>query len=91
MEHTYNGGWMLSSVLLTIGAVAAALAILLALWGAFDNPGEAASAALVAAATPIALGALAFGVIGGVLRYSCSWGDCDWDDEDDRSSATTAP
>ena len=79
-EWSGGGSWILSTVLLAVGGVAGAVAILFALWGALDNPAEAASIALVAAATPIALGGIALAAVGGIIRYCCSdW--CDWDDE----------
>lgn len=90
-EWSGGGSWVLSTILLACGGLAGLIAILFAFYGAFDNPGEPASAALVAAATPIALGGLALAAVGGVLRYCCSWDDCDWDEEDDTKSATTAP
>ncbi|HEX9817248.1 MAG TPA: hypothetical protein VGB18_09730 [Candidatus Thermoplasmatota archaeon] len=91
-EWSGGGSWILSTVLMAVGGVAAALAVLFALWGAFDNPGEVGSTALIAAATPLALGSIGLIALGGVLRYCCMcWDDCDWDEEDDQKSATTAP
>ena len=92
-DETGSGGsWVLSTILMVVGGVAAAIAIIFALWGAFDNPGEASSLALISAATPLALAAIALVGLGGVLRYCCMcWDDCDWDEEDDKKSATTAP
>lgn len=93
-EKEWNGGgsWIMSTILMAVGGVAAAVAVMFALWGALNNPGELSSTTLIAAATPLALGGIGLIGLGGVLRYCCMcWDDCDWDDEDDKKSATTGP
>lgn len=93
-EEKWSGGgsWIMSTLLMAVGGVAAAIAIIFAFWGAFDNPGEASSVALISAATPLALGGIALVALGGVLRYCCMcWDDCDWEEEDDKKSAMTSP
>jgi hypothetical protein len=83
-EHEWSGGggWILSTMLLGLGVLIALAAIGFALVGSLDNGGEPASQSLVAAATPLALSAIALIGVGGVLRYCCycDW-DCDWDEE----------
>jgi hypothetical protein len=82
-EWSGGGSWILSTVLLAAGGLAGAIAILFAFFGAFGDPADASSGALIAAATPVALGGLALAAVGGVLRYCCMcWDDCDWDDDE---------
>lgn len=91
-EWSGGGLWMLSNFLLVLAAAAGLVATLFAVWGAFQQPGDLRAATLIAAATPIALGAIAFAAVGGILRYSCcGWGECDWDGEDDTKNAMTGP